>query len=118
MCGRVHENMEGIRIDKWLWAVRVYKTRSIATDACRNGKVKVGGHAVKPSHEVKEEEVIEVHLHSMTKTLKVRALLKNRVSASLAPDYMEDAMVLHVFPCNGRCPGKLLGGLVKSGALV
>jgi ribosome-associated heat shock protein Hsp15 len=82
--------MQGIRIDKWLWAVRIFKTRSIATDACRNGRVKVGEQSAKPSHEVKVDEVIHVNLHSMTKTVKVKALLKNRVSASLVSDYMED----------------------------
>jgi ribosome-associated heat shock protein Hsp15 len=82
--------MEGIRIDKWLWAVRLYKTRSKATDACRNGRVKIGDQAVKPSHEVREEDIIKVNLHAFTKTVKVKALLKNRVSASLAVDYVED----------------------------
>jgi ribosome-associated heat shock protein Hsp15 len=82
--------MEGIRIDKWLWSVRIYKTRSIATDACRNGRVKAGGQVVKASHEVKEGEIIQVSLHAMTKTLRVKALLKNRVSASLVENYMED----------------------------
>jgi ribosome-associated heat shock protein Hsp15 len=82
--------MEGTRIDKWLWAVRIFKTRSMATDACRSGKVKIGGQSIKPSHEVKEEELIEISLHSLTKTVKVKALLKNRVSASLVCDYLED----------------------------
>ena len=82
--------MEGLRIDKYLWAVRVYKTRSIATDACRNGRVKVNSQAVKPSHEVKIDEEISINLHTFTKTLKVTALLQNRVSAALAPNYMQD----------------------------
>ena len=82
--------MEGIRIDKWLWSVRLYKTRSMATDACRNNRIRVNGQVVKASHEVKEDEVIQVNLHAMTKTVKVKALLKNRVSASLVENYMED----------------------------
>lgn len=82
--------MQGIRIDKWLWAVRIYKTRSIATDACRTGRVKVGGQPVKPSHEVKVDEVISINLHSMTKTIRVAALLQNRVGADLVANYLED----------------------------
>ena len=82
--------MEGIRIDKWLWAVRVYKTRSMATEACRNGRVKAGGQAVKPSHEVKPGEIFEINLHSFTKTVQAKELLKNRVSASLVSNFMED----------------------------
>jgi ribosome-associated heat shock protein Hsp15 len=82
--------MQRIRIDKWLWSVRIYKTRSKATDACRSGRVKIGDQVVKPSHEVKEEDVIKINLQSFTKTVKVKALLKNRVSASLAADYVED----------------------------
>jgi ribosome-associated heat shock protein Hsp15 len=79
-----------MRIDKWLWAVRVYKTRSVATEACRNGRVKVNGQAVKPSHEIKIDEVVAINLHSMTKTIKVTGLLQNRVSAALAVNYMQD----------------------------
>jgi ribosome-associated heat shock protein Hsp15 len=82
--------VEGLRIDKYLWAVRVYKTRSIATDACRNGRVKVNSQTVKPSHEVKIGEEISINLHTFTRTLKVTALLQNRVSAALAPNYMQD----------------------------
>lgn len=82
--------MEGLRIDKWLWSVRIYKTRSMATDACRNGRVKIGDQSVKPSHEVKEEEIIKINLHAMTRTVRVKALLKNRVSAALVSEYMED----------------------------
>ena len=82
--------MTGTRIDKWLWAVRVYKTRSIATMACRNGKVKVGDQNVKPSHEVKVDEVITINLHTLTKTVKVKSLLQRRVSATLVPEFLED----------------------------
>lgn len=82
--------MEGIRIDKYLWSVRVFKTRSLATDACRKGKVKIGELTVKPSHEVKADEIITIALQVFTKTIKVKALLKSRVSASLVSEYMED----------------------------
>ncbi|MCK5765452.1 MAG: RNA-binding S4 domain-containing protein [Bacteroidales bacterium] len=82
--------MDGVRIDKWLWAVRIFKTRSRATAACKGGKVKIDGHNVKASREVKEGEEIQVSLTAFSKLVKVKALLHNRVSAKLAPDYMED----------------------------
>jgi len=81
---------EGVRIDKWLWAVRVFKTRSQATTACRSGKVKIGDHAVKPSREVKTGEIITVSQPPVLRTLKVIAFIQNRVSAKLAAGFMED----------------------------
>jgi ribosome-associated heat shock protein Hsp15 len=80
----------GIRIDKWLWAVRIFKTRSLASEACRSGKVKILDQAVKPSHEVKLDEVITVSQSPITKTVKVIALIGNRVSAKLVAGAMED----------------------------
>ena len=81
---------EGFRIDKWLWAVRIYKTRSQATTACRSGKVKMTEHAVKPSHIVKPDEIITVHIPPFTKTVKVLGLIEKRVSAKLAETYVQD----------------------------
>ena len=81
---------EGIRIDKWLWAVRIFKSRSQATDACKSGKVKIDAITVKPSREVKLNEEIFVQIKHITKTLKVIGLLNNRVAAKLVADYMED----------------------------
>lgn len=83
-------NMQGLRIDKYLWAVRIYKTRSMATEACRNGKVRSGNQVVKASHEVRVDEVISISLHGMTKTVRVKELLMNRVSAALVVHYLED----------------------------
>ena len=80
----------GIRIDKWLWAVRIFKTRSLASDACRSGKVKILDHAVKPSREIRTGEVVSVSLAPITKTVKVIAPIGNRVSAKLVPGFMED----------------------------
>ena len=80
----------GIRIDKWLWAVRIFKTRSLASDACRTGKVKILEQAVKPSRDVKTGEVITISMAPVTKTIKVVAPLGNRVSAKLVAGYMED----------------------------
>ena len=79
-----------IRIDKWLWAVRIFKTRSMATDACRAGKVRMGGQSVKPSREIKLQEEISVQMGVYIKTVKVLGLIHNRVSAQLVPQFMED----------------------------
>lgn len=79
-----------IRIDKWLCAVRVFKTRNQATEACRAGKVKIEGQNIKPSHEVRIDEIITVQSGKITKTLKVIGLIKNRVSAKLAVNNVED----------------------------
>lgn len=79
-----------VRIDKWLWAVRVFKTRSLATDACRNGKVRINGITTKASHEVKLNEVINIQQQQITKTVRVIGLLDKRVSAKLVPQFMED----------------------------
>lgn len=81
---------EEVRIDKWLWAVRIYKTRSLATEACRNGRVKIGGQPVKASRVPKIGDVVEVHLNPLNKTLRVKGLLHNRVSAKLVPEYLDD----------------------------
>ena len=73
-----------------MWAVRIFKTRSQATQACRAGKVKIDGQAVKPSREVQTDMVIQVQWGPIQKTLKVVALLNNRVGAKLVPNYIED----------------------------
>lgn len=79
-----------IRIDKWLWMVRLFKTRSMATDACNAGKVKLNGTNIKPSREVRKDEIYEVHIGSLHKTVKVIDTPKSRVGAPLVPQYMED----------------------------
>jgi ribosome-associated heat shock protein Hsp15 len=82
---------EDVRIDKWLWAVRVFKTRSMATDACRSGKVKIDSQVVKPSHDVKIGETIIIVINPhFTRTMKVLEGLSNRVSAKLVPQFAED----------------------------
>ena len=75
------------RIDKYLWAIRVFKTRSESTQACNGGKVKVSGSNCKPSRPVKEGEVIEVRKGSATFTYKVLSPLENRVGAALVQEY-------------------------------
>jgi ribosome-associated heat shock protein Hsp15 len=79
-----------VRIDKWLWAVRVFKTRSLATDACRNGRVTIGGQPVKPSRDVRIGETIVVQKDDMTRTFKVLDLLEQRVGAQVAKAFAED----------------------------
>lgn len=75
------------RIDKYLWAIRVFKTRSEATQACNGGKVKVAGANCKPSRPVKRGEVIEIRKGSAVFSYKVLSELENRVGAALVPDY-------------------------------
>lgn len=82
--------MDTVRIDKWLWAVRVYKTRTQAADACKGGKIKIEGQNVKASREVKEGDIIDIQQGIIKKTLKVKVAAKNRVSAKLVPDLAED----------------------------
>ena len=82
--------MEGVRIDKWLWAVRIFKTRNQAAAACKGGRVKIDGQAVKASREIKTGEEIRVSLTTYTRTIRVSALLEHRVGPKLVADYMED----------------------------
>ncbi|MDE5848391.1 MAG: RNA-binding S4 domain-containing protein [Muribaculaceae bacterium] len=79
-----------VRIDKWLWAMRVFKTRTIATDACKKGRVMMGGAPVKPSRTIKEGDVVEVRKPPITYTFRVKATTQNRLGAKLVPDYLEN----------------------------
>jgi len=81
---------QGIRIDKWLWAVRVFKTRSLASEACRSGKVRILDQVVKPSRDLKTGDVITVSMPPVTRTLRVVEMAVNRVSAKLVSGIMED----------------------------
>ena len=81
---------DALRIDKWLWAIRIYKTRTLATDACKAGKIKINGKAVKPSRELKLMEVITISQSPITRTIRVINLIHNRVSAKLVPENAED----------------------------
>ncbi len=84
------EASEQIRIDKWLWAVRVFKTRQLATDACRAGKVDIAGVKVKPSRVVKTGDVIVARTHALRRTVKALALTDKRVGPKQVADFMED----------------------------
>ena len=79
-----------LRIDKYLWAVRIFKTRSQATDACRKGKVIIEEVQVKPSRVVKEGDVIRVKRNPVVYSYRVTKLLGNRLSAKLVVDYVEN----------------------------
>ena len=81
---------DSLRIDKFLWAVRIYKTRSLATDACSGGKVKIEGRSVKPSRQIKPGEVFTVTQRYLTRTYKVTSLVEKRVSAKVLSQYIED----------------------------
>jgi ribosome-associated heat shock protein Hsp15 len=80
----------GLRIDKWLWAVRLFKTRSIASEACRSGKVKLGDQPVKPSHVVRQGDEINLWFPPVLRTVKVIELTSNRVSAKLVSGFLLD----------------------------
>jgi len=79
-----------VRIDKWLWAVRLYRSRSLASAACQAGHVKIGGHRVKPSRDVHPGEVITALTGRINRTVKVLALLDQRVGAQVVSQYFED----------------------------
>lgn len=84
------EGFMEVRIDKWLWAVRLYKTRSLATEACKKGKVLIQNVAVKPSRTVKVGEIVQVRQNPVVYSFKVIALAQNRMNAKLVPGFMEN----------------------------
>jgi ribosome-associated heat shock protein Hsp15 len=80
----------GVRIDKWLWAVRIYKTRSLATEECRKGHVSIGNIPVKPSRMVHVGEILKVRKSPITRTFRVLQLAEKRMPASLTLSHLED----------------------------
>lgn len=78
------------RVDKWLWAMRVFKTRTIATEACKKGRVSIGGVAVKPSRCIKEGDVIDVKKPPITYSFRVLKVTGNRLGAKLVSEYLEN----------------------------
>jgi len=82
--------MDDCRIDKYLWAIRVFKTRSDATEACKGGRVKVGNANAKPSRAVSAGDVIQVRKGAVMFTYKVIRPVDNRVGAKLVPDFAEN----------------------------
>lgn len=82
--------MNEARIDKWLWAARIFKTRSIAADACKNGRVTVNNVAVKPSRLLKEGEVVSVRKPPVTYSFRVLKAIEQRVGAKLLHEVYEN----------------------------
>lgn len=79
-----------VRIDKFLWAVRLYKTRTMATDACRMGRVAVNSIAVKPSRMIEGGEMLSVKKPPAIYSYRIKNSVENRLPAKLVPDYLED----------------------------
>jgi len=79
-----------VRIDKWLWAVRLFKTRSLAADACKKGKVIVQNIQVKPSRNVKIGDVISIKRNPFLFSFEVLALSENRMNAKLVPEFLKN----------------------------
>jgi ribosome-associated heat shock protein Hsp15 len=84
------ELAEPVRLDKWLWAVRVYKTRAQAVDACRNGKILLDGQVARASREVRPAQVVTINLGGWTRTLRVVHALEQRVAAGKVAEHAED----------------------------
>ena len=82
--------MAEVRVDKYLWAMRIYKTRSIAADACKNGRITMGGVQIKPSRTFKIGDQCSVRKGPITYTYQVLQLSENRLGAKLVPEYMRD----------------------------
>ena len=79
-----------VRLDRWLWAVRLFKTRTIAAAACKAGRVQIAGHIAKASRHVRTHDVITARTGELTRTVKVLALLEQRVGAKLVSQFLED----------------------------
>ncbi len=82
--------MEEVRIDKYLWAIRAYKTRSEAAEACGGGKVRLNGNDVKPARAVRAGDIITARRGQVCYTYKVKALTENRQGAAKVPEYAEN----------------------------
>ncbi|WPJ94815.1 S4 domain-containing protein [Coraliomargarita algicola] len=78
------------RLDRWLWAVRVYKTRSDAAEACRGSAVRLNGNIAKPSSKVRIGDCIVARTKALTRTLHVVGLIENRIGAALVAEYCDD----------------------------
>ena len=76
--------MKKVRVDKWLWSVRIFKSRTIASDACKSNKVKIGDANLKPSHLLEGGELLKVKKNGFNLDIKVVKLIEKRVSATLA----------------------------------
>jgi ribosome-associated heat shock protein Hsp15 len=82
--------MNEVRIDKWMWATRIFKTRTIASDACKKNRVSVGGVTVKPSRMIKTGDIISVRKPPITYSFRVLDVTEKRMGAKLVPQYLEN----------------------------
>ncbi|MFI5337476.1 MAG: RNA-binding S4 domain-containing protein [Opitutales bacterium] len=82
--------MDDTRLDKWLWAVRVFKTRAEAASVCRNGRVQVNGLDAKPGRDVHAGETVTARIGMITRTLKIVGFPRSRVAAKLLPAFVTD----------------------------
>ena len=78
------------RIDKWLWAVRIFKTRALASEACAGGKIKIDDTAVKASRNIVQNDIVQVRKGVVKYLYKVRKIAEKRMGAKLVPDFLED----------------------------
>ncbi|MCB9298721.1 MAG: RNA-binding S4 domain-containing protein [Lewinellaceae bacterium] len=83
-------NLDKVRVDKWLWSVRIFKSRTIATDACKSGKVKMDGNLVKASQTIQRGDMLEVRKNGFNFQYKVVDLIEKRVGAPIAQTCYED----------------------------
>ncbi len=84
------EPLQQVRLDKWLWAVRLYKTRKLANQACNAGKIKIENTSLKASKMLKGGEILTIQSGALTRTIKVLSLLENRIPASRIAEFYED----------------------------
>ncbi|MDR2470227.1 MAG: RNA-binding S4 domain-containing protein [Tannerella sp.] len=82
--------MNEVRIDKWMWATRIFKTRTAAADACRKHRVSIGGVNLKPSRMIKVGDVLQIRKPPVTFSFRVLALTESRMGAKLVPQYLEN----------------------------
>ncbi|MDR2120987.1 MAG: RNA-binding S4 domain-containing protein [Tannerella sp.] len=82
--------MNEVRIDKWMWATRIFKTRTIAAEACKKGRVAIGGVSVKPSRMIRTGETLQIRKPPVTFSFRVLALTERRMSAKLVSEYLEN----------------------------
>jgi ribosome-associated heat shock protein Hsp15 len=82
--------MNEVRIDKWMWATRIFKTRTVAAEACKKNRVSIGGVSVKPSRMIKVGDVLQIRKPPITFSFRVLALTENRMGAKLVPLYLEN----------------------------
>ncbi|HKX61038.1 MAG TPA: S4 domain-containing protein [Verrucomicrobiae bacterium] len=87
---KVMETNPATRVDKWLWAVRLFRTRAAAAAACNGGKVTINGATIKPARLVRTGDIIAANNGTLTRTIKVIGLLDKRVGAPLVQKYLED----------------------------